>query len=81
MITDYYFPNGGFDFFDFDGVEGDTASAGAHWIESAVSYSGSESFPISSIDNDSSSRTNALCGYEIGISLTASTLRRKLFVF
>ncbi len=45
-VTDYYFPNAGFGFFDFDGVEGDAVSAGGHWIESAVSYAGGESFPV-----------------------------------
>tara|TARA_B100001750_G_scaffold243840_1_gene259907 strand:+ start:1289 stop:1987 length:699 start_codon:yes stop_codon:yes gene_type:complete len=71
-ITDYYFPNGGFDFFDFDGVEGDTASAGAHWIESAVSYSGSESFPISIlfsafIHNDPETSTYLEVGYPLSV--------------
>lgn len=41
-ITDYYFPNAGFDFFDFDG-DGD----GAHLIEPFVSVSGPEAFPLS----------------------------------
>ena len=72
MVTDYYFPNGGFDFFDFDGVEGDTASAGAHWIESAVSYSGSEAFPISIlfgalIHNDPESSTYLEISYPVSV--------------
>ncbi|MBF88834.1 MAG: hypothetical protein CMG75_04085 [Candidatus Marinimicrobia bacterium] len=71
-ITDYYFPNGGFDFFDFDGVEGDTASAGAHWIESSLSYSGSESFPISIlfgafIYNDPETSTYLEVGYPLSV--------------
>jgi hypothetical protein len=41
-VTDYYFPNAGFDFFDFDG-DGE----GAHLIEPFVSVSGPESFPMS----------------------------------
>lgn len=72
MITDYYFPNGGFDFFDFDGVEGDTASAGAHWIESSVSYSGTESFPISIlfgafIHNDPETSTYLEISYPLSV--------------
>lgn len=41
-ITDYYFPNAGFDFFDFDG-DGE----GAHLIEPFVSVSGPQGFPVS----------------------------------
>lgn len=40
-LTDYYFPNAGFDFFDFDG-DGE----GAHLIEPFVSLSGPAQFPI-----------------------------------
>jgi uncharacterized protein (TIGR02001 family) len=41
-VTDYYFPNAGAAFFDFDGD-----GAGAHWIEPFVSYTGPSSFPLS----------------------------------
>lgn len=41
-VTDYYFPNLGAGFFDFDD-NGD----GAHYIEPFVSFSGPETFPIS----------------------------------
>ena len=41
-ITDYYFPNGGAKFFNFDGD-----GLGAHWIEPSVSYTGPSSFPVS----------------------------------
>ena len=72
MLTDYYFPNGGFDFFDFDGAQGDTASGGAHWIESSISYSGSESFPISVlfgafIHNDPETSTYLEIGYPLSV--------------
>lgn len=40
-VTDYYFPNAGFDFFDFDG-DGE----GAHLIEPFMSGSGPASFPF-----------------------------------
>ncbi len=40
-VTDYYFPNAGFDFFDFDG-DGE----GAHLIEPFVSLSGPSTFPM-----------------------------------
>lgn len=40
-VTDYYFPNAGFDFFDFDD-DGD----GAHMVEPFVAVSGPERFPI-----------------------------------
>jgi hypothetical protein len=39
--TDYYFPNAGYPFFDFDG-EGE----GAHWIEPFASFTGPVAFPI-----------------------------------
>jgi hypothetical protein len=39
-VTDYYFPNAGFDFFDFDG-DGE----GAHLIEPFASVNGPETFP------------------------------------
>lgn len=39
--TDYYFPNAGAPFFDFDG-EGQ----GAHWIEPFASFTGPEAFPV-----------------------------------
>lgn len=40
-VTDYYFPNAGVAFFDFDG-----AGEGAHWIEPNLAYDGPEAFPI-----------------------------------
>lgn len=40
-VTDYYFPNAGVDFFNFEGD-----GAGAHWIEPFVSLTGPETFPI-----------------------------------
>lgn len=40
-VTDYYFPNAGVDFFNFEG-EG----AGAHWIEPFVSFTGPGGFPV-----------------------------------
>lgn len=40
-VTDYYFPNAGVGFFDFEG-DGE----GAHFIEPYVSITGPESFPV-----------------------------------
>lgn len=40
-LTDYYFPNGGIGFFNFEGD-----GAGAHQIEPSVSYTGSSEVPI-----------------------------------
>lgn len=41
-VTDYYFPNGGQKFFNYD-----NGGNGAHFIEPNISYSGPSSFPIS----------------------------------
>ena len=41
-VTDYYFPNLGAGFFDFDG-----GGNGAHYVEPFVSFSGPEAFPVS----------------------------------
>ncbi|MEX0747412.1 MAG: TorF family putative porin [Rhodothermales bacterium] len=40
-VTDYYFPNAGAAFFNFDD------GGGAHWIEPFVSFTGPEALPIS----------------------------------
>ena len=41
-LTDYYFPTGTSEFFNFDG-EGE----GSHWIEPFVSFGGTNTFPLS----------------------------------
>ena len=50
LATDYYFPNAGIRFFNFndhDAVKGDTIpDPGAHTIELGLSFSGPESFPV-----------------------------------
>jgi len=50
IVTDYYFPNAGIDFFnfnDYDAVIDDTiADPGAHTIELGLSITGPQSFPI-----------------------------------
>lgn len=73
MVTDYYFPNAGFGFFDFDGVEGDTVSGGGHWIEPAISYAGGESFPLSLlvgtfVHNDPYNSIYFEAGYPLSVS-------------
>ena len=64
IVTDYYFPNAGINFFNFnnyDAVTGDsTPDPGAHTIELGVSFTGAESFPITlagyvNIHNDAGS--------------------------
>jgi hypothetical protein len=64
IVTDYYFPNAGINFFNFnnyDAVTGDsTPDPGAHTIEVGLSFTGAESFPITlagyvNIHNDAGS--------------------------
>ena len=50
MVTDYYLPNAGIDFFnfnDYDAMKDDTIpDPGAHLLEVGVSVTGPESFPV-----------------------------------
>ncbi len=85
-VTDYYFPNAGFDFFNFDG-DGD----GGHLIEPFVSLSGPESFPLTFYaayfahnDPDNSIYLNAsypvaVDGVDLSIGVGASPVESALY--
>ena len=49
MVTDYYFPNAGIEFFNFNNYDAETNGVpdpGAHTLEAGVAITGPESFPI-----------------------------------
>lgn len=46
LVTDYYFPNAGIDFSNFNNYD-DEDGPGAHLLEAGLSLTGSETFPIS----------------------------------
>jgi uncharacterized protein (TIGR02001 family) len=45
VITDYYYPNAGIDFFNFNNYD-DEDGPGAHLLEAGLSIKGPESFPV-----------------------------------
>ena len=45
LITDYYFPGSGIEFFNFNNYD-DPEGAGAHTLEAGLSVTGPENFPI-----------------------------------
>lgn len=85
-VTDYYFPNNGFGFFDFDG-DGD----GGHLIEPFVSLSGPSSFPLTFYagyfahnDPDNSIYLNAtypvsIDGIDLSLGVGASAVESVLY--
>ena len=85
-VTDYYFPNLGFGFFDFDG-DGE----GGHTIEPFVSYTGPESLPImlfagANVHNDpdnsvylSASYPFAVDGVNLAFTTSASAGKSALY--
>ncbi|MCP4726898.1 MAG: hypothetical protein GY863_17795 [bacterium] len=46
LVTDYYFPNAGVNFFNYNNHD-DPEGSGAHTLEAGLSISGPETFPIS----------------------------------
>lgn len=83
VVTDYYFPNGGEKFFDFNGDDGEDEDgnpiAGAHTIEYGMSITIMESFPLTlsgyvNIHNDRGNNTYFQLDYpftvgEIGLDV------------
>ena len=79
LVTDYYFPNAGADFFNFndwDAVVDDTVSdAGAHTIELGLSFTGPETFPITlsgymNVHNDAGDNTYFQLDYPLAVNGT-----------
>ncbi|MFH2049500.1 MAG: hypothetical protein ABIJ12_08640 [bacterium] len=79
LATDYYFPNAGIDFFNFnnhDAVIDDTIpDQGAHTIEIGASFTGPESFPITisgylNVYNDAGSNTYFQVDYPVKVGET-----------
>ncbi|MEZ5359710.1 MAG: hypothetical protein R3F48_12905 [Candidatus Zixiibacteriota bacterium] len=83
LATDYYFPNAGIDFFNFnnhDAVIDDTIpDPGAHTIEIGASFTGPESFPITisgfvNVYNDAGSNTYFQVDLPVKVNGTELTL-------
>jgi hypothetical protein len=79
IATDYYYPNAGIDFFNFnnyDAVKDDTISdPGAHTIELGVIVAGPPSFPLSvsgyvNVYNDAGSNTYFQLDYSVTVDNT-----------
>lgn len=82
LVTDYYFPNAGIEFFnfnDYDAVTDDTIpDPGAHTIEAGVSVTGPTSFPITvagyiNFYNDEGSNTYFQVDYPLTVGETGVT--------
>ena len=79
IVTDYYFPNAGIDFFNFnnyDAVKDDTIpDPGAHTIEIGLSVTGPTSFPITfsgylNVHNDAGDNTYFQVDYPLALKDT-----------
>ncbi len=79
VITDYYFPNVGIDFFNFnnydDELEDGTPDPGAHTLEAGLSLTGPESFPVTvsgyiNFHNDAGNNTYFQIDYPVKINET-----------
>ena len=79
VITDYYFPNVGIDFFNFnnddDELEDGTPDPGAHTLEAGLSLTGPESFPVTvsgyiNFYNDAGNNTYFQIDYPVKINET-----------
>ena len=79
VVTDYYFPNAGVDFFNFnnhDAMIDDTIpDPGAHTIELGLSVTGPESFPITvsgymNVHNDAGDNTYFQVDYPLALKDT-----------
>lgn len=85
-IIDYYFPNAGYDFFNFNSYDdfevdefNDTTYGGAHTIEIGASYTGPKSFPITisgfiNFHNDEGNNTYFQVDYPVNVNGTDLTL-------
>ena len=74
MVIDYYFPNSGVDFFNFNNYD-DEDGAGAHTLEIGASVSGPESFPIGvsgyiNVYNDAGNNTYFQLDYNTAVNET-----------
>lgn len=83
VVTDYYFPNAGIDFFnfnDYDAVVDDTIpDPGAHTIEIGFSVTGPEAFPVTvsgyvNLHNDAGNNTYFQADYPVNVNGTDLTL-------
>ena len=79
LITDYYYPNAGIDFFNFNDYDAttdeDEPDPGAHLLEFGISVSGPESFPITisgyiNFHNEEGNNTYFQIDYPVTISAT-----------
>lgn len=79
VVTDYYFPNAGIDFFnfnDYDAVIDDTIpDPGAHTVEIGLSFTGPESFPVTlsgylNVHNDAGDNTYFQVDYPLTVNNT-----------
>jgi len=76
LITDYYFPNAGIDFFNFndhDAVDDNSLpDPGAHTLELGLSFTGPESFPVTlsgyvNVYNDAGNNTYFQIDYPLSV--------------
>lgn len=83
MITDYYFPNAGIDFFNFNNYDATDDEGepdpGAHTLEAGLSITGPASFPITvsgyiNFHNDEGNNTYFQVDYPVMISETELNL-------
>jgi uncharacterized protein (TIGR02001 family) len=81
MVTDYYYPNAGIDFFNFNNYDAvdddDQPDPGAHIIELGASFSGPESFPVTisgfiNVHNDAGN--NAYFQLDVPVTLNETDL-------
>jgi len=82
IVTDYYFPNAGIDFFNFnnyDAMKNDTIpDPGAHTLEVGLSVTGPETFPITlsgyvNVYNDAGSNTYFQADFPVALNETGLT--------
>ena len=82
-VTDYYFPNAGVSFFNFNNYDalknGTTPDPGAHTLEVGLSITGPASFPMTvsgfmNIHNDAGNNTYFQLDYPVKVGTTDLTL-------
>lgn len=83
MIIDYYFPNAGVDFFNFnnyDATNGDgSPDPGAHTLEAGISFTGPSRFPVTvsafvNFHNDEGNNTYFQVDYPFTVNETSMNL-------
>jgi hypothetical protein len=82
IVTDYYYPNAGIDFFNFNNYDAalndSTPNPGAHTLEVGLSVTGPDAFPVTvsgnvNVYNDAGNNTYFELSYPVAVNKTTVT--------